>query len=78
MKHTLLGLIAALFVVGCSSNKPNRVEIDGGYYTTVQFDGCEYLVSTSDKSIAHKGNCKNPIHLYNKVETNVTPPVIKN
>jgi hypothetical protein len=39
---------------------------------TIEVDGCEYLVSFEETtkgvygSLAHKGNCKNPIHIYNK------------
>jgi hypothetical protein len=31
-------------------------------YDAVVIDGCEYIKSMENGSLAHKGNCRNPIH----------------
>ena len=43
-------------------------------FTTITVDGCEYLILERDRNnphegfgfMAHKGNCKNPIHPHNQ------------
>lgn len=44
-------------------------------------DGCEYMIYKAKIGsnrgygfMAHKGNCKNPIHIYRKSETDKTTP----
>jgi len=40
-------------------------------HTTVMIEGCEYLfmlVKGGYTAVTHKGNCSNPIHVYNKKE----------
>ncbi len=72
MKNWTKILVAAscVFYIGCSKSdikKPSE---------TIIIEGCEYLViengttAMSNYSIAitHKGNCSNPIHIYNKVK----------
>jgi hypothetical protein len=55
MKIKIFGLLI-LMLASCSTR---RIEI---------IDGCEYIVTTTStgdgisESLAHKGNCKNPIH----------------
>lgn len=43
------------------------------HFTVIEADGCEYLMLMLDRNhphegfgfLAHKGNCRNPIHIYN-------------
>jgi hypothetical protein len=51
---------------------PVRNNFSNGY-EIIEIDGCEYIMIYKDIHIdkavgflAHKGNCKNPIHFYNK------------
>lgn len=47
--------------------------IEMGDFEVVKIEGCQYVVFTSDFGVsargygfmAHKGNCNNPIHIYN-------------
>lgn len=50
--------------------------------STETIDGCEYIVSTSIggdgssfESLAHKGNCKNPIHNAKPKKDTILKPV---
>ncbi len=46
-------------------------------YTVVVIDGCEYLRlehTHGYASLTHKGNCKNPIHIYNGTKTSPQNP----
>lgn len=41
----------------------------GDKFDVIQIDSCEYIYSslfTREGLLTHKGNCKNPIHIYNK------------
>jgi len=77
MKFMLLALAVPL-IIGCRSDyRPGKIEIDGGSYVTEVVGECEYLVSTSDKAITHKGDCKNPVHVYNRIDKRVIPATIK-
>ncbi len=59
------GLIVISSINGCSNLKDGKVK-----YQTVEIEGCEYIFLENSApegnnysfSIAHKGNCKNPIH----------------
>jgi len=51
-----------------------EIHEEGEYhFTVIEADGCEYLMLMMDRNhphegfgfFAHKGNCRNPIHLYN-------------
>ena len=66
----ILAVVSCVFYVGCSKSdikKPSE---------TIIIEGCEYLViensaaANNNYSIAvtHKGNCSNPIRIYNKVK----------
>lgn len=64
MKYLLLLL---LFLTGCGY--PNQLPVKDtissyDYVGVVEIDGCQYLIYNY-KGIAHKGNCKNKIHIYN-------------
>lgn len=52
----------------------NELHEEGEYhFTVVKVDGCEYIMLMMDRNhphegfgfMAHKGNCRNPIHYYN-------------
>jgi len=68
---TILGLIASIAIPAfqkakvkaeeVTSNK--TVKINGFNWDIKVIDGCEYI--SYDRSIAHKGNCTNSIHVYN-------------
>lgn len=67
-----------ILLVSCDSNAgflggTNTVtgeNIKNGY-RTVEIEGCEYIYYSHTKGysgfgfLAHKGDCKNPIHIYN-------------
>ncbi len=74
---TLIGLsitIAFGTMMGLSGGNihaPKVVNINEIYgITVIVVDGCEYIVNPNYKNslcyIAHKGNCTNSIHIYNK------------
>lgn len=51
-----------------------EIHEEGEYhFSVIEADGCEYLMLMMDRNhphegfgfMAHKGNCRNPIHLYN-------------
>jgi prepilin-type N-terminal cleavage/methylation domain-containing protein len=69
---TIVGLIAAVVIPAfkkaneakdgaITSNK--TVEINGYNWDIKVVEGCEYI--SYDRSLAHKGNCTNSIHIYN-------------
>jgi hypothetical protein len=78
----ILGLLVILTTLLCGCNmvhragttfktKNNKVIFEGGMSESVyniEHDGCEYIVigMVETRMMAHKGNCKNPIHLYNR------------
>ena len=75
----LLLLVGALVLVSCdkragffgSSRNVSGENIKEGHQVVV-IDGCEYIYYSETQGyagygfLAHKGDCKNPIHLYNK------------
>jgi hypothetical protein len=74
----LLGLSLYL-IVGCHSEYEDfdvKREIN-----IIEIDGCEYIYIHSAQpwasgfafSLTHKGNCKNPIHMYNKIPATSQP-----
>lgn len=62
----IFGLLG-IFTSSCNNTTPaaNVYRIDRTNYSVQIVDGCEYLVSENSAAIAHKGDCKNPIHNYN-------------
>lgn len=51
-----------------------EIHEEGEYhFSVVEVDGCEYLMLMMDRNhphegfgfMAHKGNCRNPLHIYN-------------
>lgn len=78
MKKIVIGIVMAIAMIGCTPNK-NDVAFtttDGNSYTLRTIDGCEYLIRSAGYGgyMAHKGDCKNPIHPYNVV---IEPVVVK-
>lgn len=76
MKKLILIFITIGLFTSCTINQKQPCNgdipeptLDG--YTVKRYDGCQYLEKTRtilDKGygyLAHKGNCDNPIHLYN-------------
>lgn len=62
-----------MFLCGCDdNNRPTaKYEKTGtGYdtYDIIVIDGCQYVMMW--RRMAHKGNCTNLIHKYNKIEKN--------
>ena len=54
--------VVSCFLLSCGS-MPNKTAEENRELNTIVFEGCEY-VYYFDK-MAHKGNCKNPIHKCN-------------
>ncbi len=75
-----IGLVLLISVTGCGKQKAEiekeevPVEDKNKFipkYRIVEIEGCEYFSFISShgfKHITHKGNCKNPIHIYNVVK----------
>lgn len=66
MKQLLI-ILALIFVVGCGIHNQEHDINESPNVTIVTIDGCEYLKCVTDKWLyvyTHKGNCRNPIHLY--------------
>lgn len=72
----LLLLLLAIGFMGCGkqqSEEKEEVPVASQNkaipkYIIVEIEGCEYfsfISSHNFKHITHKGNCKNPIHIYN-------------
>jgi len=70
MKRFLI--LCALCLTGCEPAdrvKPSPNEyINSWEVTQFKYQGCEYLSTGGNYSqtVTHKGNCSNPIHIYNK------------
>lgn len=73
--------VCILFIIGCISTDSNGiVHSSSNYYKHVQaghviidIEECEYIYfhhagNYGEGVLTHKGNCKNPIHCYNKLE----------
>jgi len=73
MKKLLILSVLAMAMSGCdNTNKPiknNGDTMEQGFtgYRLEFIEGCEYL--SYDRSLTHKGNCKNPIHSYSEKNT---------
>lgn len=68
MKKMLFLLMLSLMIGGCIDNDGvvERIRDSEGYSRRViTIDGCEYFAGAY-YMLEHKGNCKNPIHIYNK------------
>lgn len=59
----LFGLVlVTLLIVSCK--KPScGGDVDDGEFSIKRIDGCQYLIHTMGRKMAHKGNCDNPYHL---------------
>lgn len=58
-------LICVMFFAGCDGCDMYSHKAK---YNIERMDGCEYIVSHNayGNILTHKGNCDNPIHIYNK------------
>jgi len=75
MKTLKIKTLSVVFIIGvlftsCGDRTPITPTIKnnyGGIYHIDIVDGCEYLYRTKGHIgfMAHKGNCNNPIHIYN-------------
>ena len=69
IKYILAFLIICLS--SCGPRGEYLKDSHGNIETIVIYDGCEYIknwVYGGCYTLTHKGNCKNPIHIYNKVK----------
>lgn len=62
---TLYTLCVLLMLAGCEPKDGDKTESER--YYTITYEGCEYLRTgtehySQEATMAHKGNCKNPIH----------------
>lgn len=56
--------VVSCFLLSCEQPKQEtKHEEINRIAEVVEFDGCEYVLGW--RTMAHKGNCKNPIHKYN-------------
>jgi hypothetical protein len=73
-------LIIIGMVSGCD-DVPETKSANGMQFKGVNVEGCEYLASMTSYgywTYAHKGNCKNPIHVYARKEDEDESEVKKN
>ena len=75
-------LIVLHMICGCEDSQSRKVgyEYDLSHKDVVERDGCEYLAMSSGHSMiySHKGDCKNPIHVYARKEEDEEDQVKKN
>ena len=69
MKTKLVALFAIAFMTACDTPRGEGKKIKKDGYSILTIEGCEYIevswcagCNNGYYSIAHKGNCKNPIH----------------
>lgn len=62
-------LIVIGMLTGCEDNNITR-QREVNSLCVVNLEGCEYIVSPNGHGslYSHKGNCKNPIHVYARKE----------
>jgi hypothetical protein len=62
-------LVGVMMLCGCDSEytREEKTTLGNGI---VVVEGCEYIVCPNSygRSYTHKGNCKNPIHVYARKE----------
>lgn len=73
----VVGVIILLIVLGCffmekvgNQEKEEFSKTQNNEMLIKRIDGCQYLVNyvyRGSSVYIHKGNCDNPIHVYNKV-----------
>lgn len=68
--HCVLVAVCIALLSGCSLSEgvDNDLHPEKSY-RVVSIEGCEYIFVSrrpwqGNMSLAHKGNCKNPIHIY--------------
>lgn len=80
-KITIIGLILlTTILIGCNKNEGfvgwyNAINHDGLIkdHRVITIDNCQYIMYDAGSGysgngfLAHKGNCNNPIHIYNKI-----------
>jgi hypothetical protein len=72
-------LVGVMMLCGCDNEPSKEGEIAHGV-RTVTFEGCEYFNGGgyTSRVYTHKGNCKNPIHVYARKEDEDEQDVKKN
>ena len=76
MNHHIFysGAILLMLLLNACHHEPSGPEEEIASvpdYTMVEIQGCEYMrfLTTHEFAVlTHKGNCKNPIHCYNKID----------
>ena len=80
IRNIFLAILCLFFVSGCGYqgflSQDNTIDYSvlAHNHKVVNIDGCEYIVYSVTRAssgygfMAHKGNCKNPIHIYNQVK----------
>jgi hypothetical protein len=85
MKKILIGasLLFGLSLVGCNAEHETEgiVTSKSLKFEVIRIGKCQYIGrnlggNNNNAILAHKGDCDNPIHVYNKVETQtkIVPP----
>ncbi len=61
-------LLIPLSIILLSCDKGSTYERDASEFNILIVEDCEYMYSHTNgyRSLVHKGNCKNKIHIYNK------------
>ncbi len=58
----IFALGMAVIALGCTQASADKSDFKE-FITIVRYEGCQYI--ETPHGIAHKGNCDNPIHVYN-------------
>lgn len=68
MKVMLL-ILTLLAIAGCEVSESKAASDNDYGYTTITYDGCEYVeyFSQSHAVLSHKGNCKNCREFYKQL-----------
>lgn len=66
----IMTIIVIMLLLSCNSPDKKEVKTENKMeYIVFEIEGCEYIwykiYSQYGQTMAHKGNCKNPIHCYN-------------
>jgi hypothetical protein len=66
-KKLMIIIICCCFIF-VSCRKIEGTQTENREYVIITIDGCQYIkpIYESSSTLTHKGNCNNPIHIYNK------------
>lgn len=70
MRTSYIFYFCLLIFIACNKSNTSVKDPIQFNYEIIKIDGCEYFqfkAAQGYKHIAHKGDCKNPIHCYNKL-----------